>query len=99
MNSKGFRPESTNLEQYVIVAKNYSIFWRVSSSKMSIATIATAIGALLGPISTVVIRVLSEVKGGELVPSKNTDARRVRSCLISEVITGASRFETVIGSV
>ena len=65
---------------------------------MSIATVIAAIGALLDPISMTVIGVLLEVKGGALVPPKSTGASWIRSCLISEVTTGASGFGTVTNS-
>jgi len=50
-------------------------------------------GTLPDQISTMVTEVLSEIKGGALVPLKSTGVRWVKSCLIFEVTTGASNVE------
>jgi len=97
MNSKELHPVSTNSVQYFIVVKNCSTIWRVSSFRISIAGVGTR-GALFDPVSMIVTEVLSEVEGGALVPPKSIEASWVKSCLISEVTTGASGSGTVIDS-
>ena len=90
MNSKGVHLESTKFEQYVIVVKNCTIIWRVSSSKTSIVAVAVAAGAIPNPVSTTVTGVLSGAEGGTLV---SPEVNWVRSYLISEVTKGAQDLE------
>jgi len=61
------------------VAKNCSIIWRVSSSKISIVAVAVVAGALPNPVFTTVT-VLSGAEGGTLV---SPEVSYVRSGLIS----------------
>ena len=88
---------STNSVQYFIVVKNFSTIGRVSSSRMSIVGVGTR-GTLLDPISTMVIEVLSKIKGCAVVPPRSTGASWVKSYFIFEVTTEASDVEVRIAS-